>query len=69
MPKFLLLMPLLCALISSCQTAKNTASVCDGWKKLAAAPATAAYLIKNDRPLANGIAAHNKFGVSQNCWD
>ncbi|TCL70663.1 hypothetical protein EV286_107541 [Rhizobium sp. BK251] len=69
MTRFLLLMLPLCALISSCQTVKNTASVCDGWQKLTPRPATAATIIQTDRPFANQIASHNRFGASQACWN
>jgi hypothetical protein len=58
-----------CALISGCQTTKPQ-SVCDGWEPLKIEKAeTAAYIARNDRRLANGIASHNKFGKSQDCWD
>lgn len=68
MPKFLLLMPLLCALLSSCQTAKNTANVCDGWQRLTPTLETAVKITMDDRQFANQVASHNLFGRKQSCW-
>jgi len=62
-----LLMLLLCALISGCQTA-TPQSACDGWQKLTPSLATSVVILQADRPFANQVAAHNKFGQSQKCW-
>ena len=68
MRKSLALMLLCCVPISGCQTA-NVSNACAGWQKLEISKAeTAVYLAKNDRPLANGIAGHNRHGHKQNCW-
>lgn len=67
MRPFLILMLPLFALISGCQTT-NGASVCDGWKALRPSLETSVFIAKADRPFANQVAAHNRFGKSQGCW-
>lgn len=37
-------------------------SACDGWRRIAVAPATAVYLVEHDRPAGEAIAGHNEHG-------
>jgi hypothetical protein len=41
---------------------------CDGWKKLTPSAATRQFIIGNDRPFAQQVAAHNSFGAGRGCW-
>ena len=68
MRKFLLLLPLICAAASGCQTTAPSATACNGWRKLTMRLETAVYVTMNDRDLANGVAAHNAQGVRLRCW-
>ena len=52
---------------SGCQTSGG-ASECDGWRKLAPSSATRGFIVKNDRPFAEQVAAHNSFGARRGCW-
>ncbi|NKQ73839.1 hypothetical protein C3Y89_26490 [Rhizobium sp. UPM1132] len=67
MTKFPLLMLPLCALISGCQTTTKQ-SACDGFSRLTPSLQTSVSILKTDRPFANQIASHNKFGALQGCW-
>ncbi|SCB16553.1 hypothetical protein GA0061100_102630 [Rhizobium hainanense] len=67
MIRSLLLMLPLCALISGCQT-PTPQNACDGWQKLTPSLATSVAILQTDRPFANQVAAHNKFGQQQKCW-
>lgn len=67
MMKYLLPMLLGCVLISGCQATKP-ASACDGWKKLTPSLETSVTILRTDRPFANQVAAHNRFGQSAGCW-
>ena len=51
--------------VAGCQTA---GSLCDGWRPIPVRPVTAAYLVANDRPAAEGIAGHNDFGEMKCGW-
>ncbi|MBB2973932.1 hypothetical protein [Mesorhizobium sp. RMAD-H1] len=62
-----LLMLLLCAVISGCQTTTKT-SACDGFAKLSPNIETSVYILKADRLFANQVAAHNRAGQSFGCW-
>lgn len=67
MPKFLLLMLPLCAALTACQT-QTKQNVCDGFKKLTPSLETTVTILRKDRPFADQVASHNKFGQSQGCW-
>jgi|GEM_PF-971426 len=54
-------------LLAGCQT-NAPASICDGWKRLSPSAETRTFIIRNDRPFAEGVAAHNTFGTRQGCW-
>lgn len=54
-------------LVAGCQTTAP-ASECDGWHKLTPAAQTRAFVIAQDRPFAEQVAAHNAFGVNRGCW-
>jgi hypothetical protein len=60
---------LLCATLSvaACNQT-GPANECDGWKKLNPASSTRTHIFSNDRPFAEGVAAHNAHGVNRNCW-
>ena len=30
---------------------------------------TSVYILKQDRPFANQVAAHNRFGEQRDCWN
>ena len=70
MMKSVLLTIWLCAtplVVSGCsQTAP--ASECDGWRKLTPSAETRQIIIQNDKPFAQGVAAHNTFGTKRGCW-
>ncbi|OWK26301.1 hypothetical protein AJ87_03045 [Rhizobium yanglingense] len=66
--RFLLLMPLLCATISGCQTATKPIA-CAGFEKLQPSLETSVTILTTDRPFANQVASHNRFGKSQGCWN
>jgi len=53
--------------VSGCKTTAP-ASECDGWRKLTPASQTRAFVIAQDRPFAEQVAAHNQFGAKQGCW-
>jgi hypothetical protein len=42
---------------------------CAGFEKLHPNLETSVFVLKNDRPFANQIASHNRFGASQGCWE
>ncbi len=44
------------------------ASECDGWRKLTPAAQTRTFIIGQDRPFAEQVAAHNTFGTKRGCW-
>lgn len=67
MMKSLLLILPLCALLWSCQ-ATTKQNVCDGFSRLTPSLETSVTILKTDRPFANQVASHNKFGASQGCW-
>lgn len=54
-------------LVAGCQT-RAPASSCDGWKRLTPAAQTRAFVIVQDRPFAEQVAAHNLFGAKAGCW-
>lgn len=64
--KCLLLLPLICVALTGCQTTKS-ASVCDGFKPLRPKLETTVYILQNDRPFGNDVAAHNRLMKSLNC--
>lgn len=64
--KFMGLLTTVGILAACSQTAP--ASECDGWRKLTPAAHTRAFIIEQDRPFAEGVAAHNEFGAKQGCW-
>ncbi len=68
MVRCLLLMLPLCAMISGCQTATKPIA-CAGFEKLQPSLETAVTILKADRPFANQVASHNRFGKSQGCWN
>lgn len=51
---------------TGCQTTKS-ASVCDGFKPLRPKLETTVYILQNDRPFGNDVAAHNRLMKSLNC--
>lgn len=67
MIRYPLLMLLLCAAISGCQTTTKQ-SVCDGFSRLTPSLETSVFILKSDRPFGNQVAAHNRFGKTQGCW-
>ncbi|EJK83525.1 hypothetical protein PMI03_03180 [Rhizobium sp. AP16] len=67
MTRCLLLLLPLCALISGCQT-PTPQNACDGWQKLQPSLSTSVTILQTDRPFANQVAAHNRFGHSEKCW-
>ena len=42
---------------------------CAGWRKVSLKAPTVTYLVKNDRPAAEGILGNNEHGVSVKCWE
>lgn len=42
--------------------------MCDYLVKASPKPATAAYIIANDRPFANATAENNELGRRKGCW-
>jgi hypothetical protein len=67
MIRFRLMMLLPCALITGCQTTSKQ-NVCDGFSRLTPSLQTTVTILKTDRPFANQVASHNRFGASQGCW-
>jgi hypothetical protein len=67
MKRSLLLMLPLCAALTACQTTSKQ-SVCDGFKKLTPSLETTIAILRKDRPFADQVASHNRFGSSQGCW-
>lgn len=66
MSKRALLMMLACAgLLAACQTPRGTA--CDGVERLTPAANTRQYIIANDRPFAQQVAAHNTYLGKAGC--
>lgn len=53
-------------LAAGCRTAP--ADSCDGWRKLTPSAETRTFIIVNDRPFAEQVAAHNTFGSKRGCW-
>jgi hypothetical protein len=43
-------------------------STCDGWRPILLKPASAVYLVTNDRPAGEAIASHNEFGRIKCGW-
>ncbi|WP_457811243.1 hypothetical protein [Sinorhizobium meliloti] len=66
MRKSLLLMLPICAALTACRSTKS-ASVCDGFKPLRPKLETTVYILQNDRPFANDVAAHNRLLSSLGC--
>ncbi|WP_234839433.1 hypothetical protein [Sinorhizobium medicae] len=66
MHKFPLLMLPICAALTAFQSTKG-ASVCDGFKPLRPKLETTVYILQNDRPFANDVAAHNRLLSSLGC--
>ncbi|WP_437416192.1 hypothetical protein [Sinorhizobium meliloti] len=66
MRKSLLLMLPICAALTACQSTKS-ASVCDGFKPLRPKLEATVYILQNDRPFANDVAAHNRLLSSLGC--
>ncbi|RVM41617.1 hypothetical protein CN106_35925 [Sinorhizobium meliloti] len=56
----------LCALITGCQTT-NKQNACDGFAPLRPKLETTVYILQNDRPFANDVAAHNRLLSSLSC--
>ena len=52
--------------VSGCQSTGG-ASECDGWRKLTPAAQTRQFIIAEDRPFAEQVAAHNRFGSGRGC--
>lgn len=67
MTRYLPLLLLICVPISACQTTTKQ-SVCDGFARLQPSLTTSVMILQTDRPFANQVAAHNRFGQSQKCW-
>jgi len=66
MRKSLLLLPLICVPLMACQsTTKGNA--CDGFKPLRPKLETTVYILQNDRPFANDVAAHNRLLQTLKC--
>lgn len=61
-----MLLPFALLLAACSQTAP--ASECDGWRKLTPSADTRAFVIAQDRPFAEQVAAHNTFGTKRGCW-
>lgn len=59
MRKFVSLIAVLCAMLSAGCTATTSASDGAGYEKLRPNAETRAFIISNDRPFANEVAAHN----------
>lgn len=57
---------LLCALFTGCQTTSKQ-SACDGFAPLQPKLETTIYILQNDRPFANDVAAHNRMLSSLGC--
>jgi hypothetical protein len=60
-------MPLFALLLTGCSQTVP-ASECDGWRKLTPSAETRAFVIAQDRPFAEQVAAHNTFGTKRGCW-
>jgi histidine ammonia-lyase len=56
----------LCALIMGCQTTSKQ-NACDGFAQLRPKLETTVYILQNDRPFANDVAAHNRMLSSLGC--
>ncbi|CDM57686.1 putative conserved protein [Rhizobium favelukesii] len=67
MIRSLLLTLPLCALLWGCQTTTKQ-NACDGFSRLTPSLGTSVTILRTDRPFANQVASHNKFGKSQGCW-
>lgn len=61
-----MMLPFVLLLAACSQTVP--ASECDGWRKLTPASQTRAFIIGQDRPFAEQVAAHNTFGTRRGCW-
>ncbi|ASP81579.1 hypothetical protein CDO27_27375 (plasmid) [Sinorhizobium meliloti] len=66
MRKYLALTLPLCALITGCQTTSRQ-NACDGFAPLRPKLETIVYILRNDRPFANDVAAHNRLLSSLGC--
>lgn len=53
-------------LLAACQT--PAANVCDGWERMTPSAATRGFIVAQDRPFAEQVAAHNQFGATRKCW-
>ncbi|EXL09138.1 hypothetical protein BG36_22890 [Aquamicrobium defluvii] len=61
--------PSFAALLAASGCSKTTTvSECDGWRKLTPSAETRQIIIHNDKPFAQGVAAHNTFGTKRGCW-
>lgn len=46
----------------------SSGSTCDGWRAIRIKPASAVYLVTNDRTAGEDIASHNEFGRVKCGW-
>jgi hypothetical protein len=60
------MLPLFAVLTACQQTTKKSA--CDGFEKLRPSLETTVTILKTDRPFADQVSSHNRFGASQGCW-
>lgn len=67
MKTYLVPMLLGSVLISGCQKT-TSANVCDGWARLTPSLTTVVTIAQTDRPFADQVASHNRFGSQQKCW-
>ena len=56
--RFLALTTMLCALFSVAACSQSLTSPCDVLVKMEPAPATAGWIVRNDRPFAQAVASH-----------
>lgn len=67
MTRYLVPMLLLCVALMGCQS-QTKQNVCDGFSRLTPSLDTSVIILRDDRPFANQVAAHNTFGNRQGCW-
>lgn len=68
MRKFPIQLLMICVVITGCQTTSKQ-NVCDGFEKLQPNLETSIQITTKDRPFANQVAAHNRFGAKAGCWN
>lgn len=64
--RYLLLTLPLCVALTGCQTTSRQ-NACDGFAPLRPKLETTVYILQNDRPFANDVAAHNQLLSSLGC--